>query len=178
MPDPKTGLTRAFSPTRPVRVRLWACVSTVLCCLMLACLLAGTASAQTLRGTILDFDSLKDFLAVRLSGGRQARGNSRRDTFQNSHAAYVQDSFRVRRNVTLNAGLRYDYLGVIGERNNLLSNFDSRAGLVLVGTGGLNSLYEPDRNDFSPRLGLAWDVTGRGQTVERVPSKSSQRYKA
>ena len=36
----------------------------------------------------LDFDSLEDFLSGTLSGGRSARGDSRRDTFQNSHAIY------------------------------------------------------------------------------------------
>jgi hypothetical protein len=116
----------------------------------------------------LDFDSLEDFLAGRLSGGRQARGNSQRETFQNSHALYLQDSFRPTRHLTLNAGLRWDYYGVIDERNGLLSNFDPDLGLVLVGTDGLDSLYERDWNNFSPRLGLAWDVTGRGRTVVRA----------
>jgi hypothetical protein len=116
----------------------------------------------------LDFDTLEDFLAGNLSGGRQARGLSRRDTFQNSHAAYIQDSFRIRKTLTLNAGLRYDYLGVIGERDNLLSNFDPQLGLRLVGTGGLERLYERDWNNFSPRLGLAWDLTGKGKTVVRA----------
>lgn len=116
----------------------------------------------------LDFDTLEDFLAGNLSGGRQARGDSRRETFQNSHAAYLQDSFRPRRTLTLNAGLRWDYFGVIGEKNDLLSNFDSQNGLRLVGPGGLERLYERDWNNFSPRLGLAWDVTGRGRTVVRA----------
>jgi len=116
----------------------------------------------------LDFASLEDFLSGRLSGGRQARGQSDRDTFQNSHAAYLQDSFRATRNLTINLGLRYDYYGVIGEKNDLLSNFDQQLGLVQVGTGGLKRLYERDWNNFSPRLGFAWDVTGRGRTVVRA----------
>src|SRR5437868_3603031 len=127
----------------------------------------GASFAAAYRGR-LDFATLSDFLAGNLSGGRQARGQSHRDTFQNSHAAYVQDSFRPRRTLTLNAGLRWDYFGVIGEKNNLLSNFDPRAGLVLVGTGGLPRLYDRDWNNFSPRLGLAWDLTGKGKTVARA----------
>lgn len=116
----------------------------------------------------LDFDTLEDFLAGNLSGGRQARGDSRRETFQNSHAAYLQDSFRPHRTLTLNAGLRWDYFGIIGEKNDLLSNFDAQRGLVLVGAGGLERLYEQDWNNFSPRLGLAWDLTGKGRTVVRA----------
>ena len=116
----------------------------------------------------LDFASLEDFLGGLLSGGRSAKGDSRRNTFQNSHAGYIQDTFRMNRRVTLNLGLRYDYFGVIDERHGLLSNFDSKAGLVLVGKGGLDRLYNRDLNNFSPRLGIAWDVTGQGKTVVRA----------
>lgn len=115
----------------------------------------------------LDFDTLADFLAGNLSGGRAARGDSQRQTFQNSHTAYLQDTFRATRRLTLNLGLRYDYFGVIGEKQDRLSNFDPQRGLVLVGTNGLDQLYESDRNNFSPRLGFAWDVTGKNRTVVR-----------
>lgn len=116
----------------------------------------------------LDFDSLADFLSGDLSGGRAARGDSNRNTFQNSHAGYLQDTFRWNPRITLNLGLRWDYFGVIGEKNNLLSNFDPASGLVLVGSPGLPRLYERDWNNFSPRLGLAWDLKGKGKTVLRA----------
>ncbi len=116
----------------------------------------------------LDFDSLADFLAGTLSGGRSATGDSRRGTFQNSHAVYFQDSFRVNRNFTLNYGLRWDFYGVIDEERDRFSILDPRQGLVLVGTNGLERLYERDLNNFSPRIGIAWDVTGRGKTVIRA----------
>ena len=64
-------------------------------------------------------------------------------------------------------GVRWDYFGVIGEKNDLLSNFDPQLGLVQVGTNGLDKLYNSDWNNFSPRLGFAWDVTGKGKTVVR-----------
>ena len=116
----------------------------------------------------LDFDSLADFLSGDLSGGRAARGDSNRNTFQNSHAGYLQDTFRWNPRITLNLGLRWDYFGVIGEKNNLLSNFDPASGLVLVGSPGLPRLYQRDWNNFSPRLGLAWDLKGKGKTVLRA----------
>jgi outer membrane receptor protein involved in Fe transport len=115
----------------------------------------------------LDFDTLADFLAGNLSGGRAARGDSNRNTFQNSHAGYLQDTFRQNSRLTLNLGLRWDYFGVIGEKNNLLSNFDPESGLVLVGSAGLPRLYHRDWNNFSPRLGFAWDLRGKGKTVVR-----------
>ena len=116
----------------------------------------------------LDFDSLADFLAGNLGGGRSARGDSNRDTFQNSHGVYLQDTFRWSPRLTLNLGLRWDYFGVIGEKNDLLSNFDPANGLVQVGSPGLPRLYPRDFNNFSPRLGLAWDLGGKGKTVVRA----------
>ncbi|MGA9995966.1 MAG: TonB-dependent receptor [Pyrinomonadaceae bacterium] len=116
----------------------------------------------------LDFATLSDFLSGTLDGGRAARGDSRRGTSQNSHAGYIQDSFRWSRNLTLNLGLRYDYFGVIKEERNRFSNFDPSAGLVQVGTNGLAGLYERDWNNFSPRLGFAWDIGGKGKTVVRA----------
>lgn len=115
----------------------------------------------------LDFATLDDFLQGILSGGRSAQGESQRQTFQNSHTFYFQDNWRATRNLTLNMGVRWDYFGVLGEKNNLLSNFDLQRGLVQVGTNGLDKLYKSDWNNFSPRLGFAWDVTGKGKTVVR-----------
>ena len=111
----------------------------------------------------LDFASLEDFLSGTLSGGRSAIGDSRRNTYQNSHALYVQDAYRWSKNLTLNLGLRYDYFGVIGEKHGLFSNFDPQNGLQMV-----DRLYDRDLNNFSPRLGIAWDVTGKGKTVVRA----------
>src|SRR6185503_14412490 len=116
----------------------------------------------------LDFSSLEDFLSGTLSGGRQASGDSNRYTFQNSHATYLQDTFRWSPQLTFNLGLRWDYFGVIDEKDNLLSNFDPAVGLVQVGSPGLPRLYDRDWNNFSPRLGLAWNVNGNGKTVVRA----------
>lgn len=115
----------------------------------------------------LDFDTLADFLTGTLLGGRSARGDSQRFTFQNSHTLYFQDGWRVNRKLTLNAGVRWDYFGVIGEKDNLLSTLDRQRGLVFVGASGLPSLYARDWNNYSPRLGFAFDVTGKGKTVVR-----------
>ena len=116
----------------------------------------------------LDFASLSDFLQGNLSGGRSATGDSRRGTFQNSHGAYVQDGFRITHRLTLNLGLRYDYFGVIDEEQGRFSNFDPTIGLVVEGTHGLDRLYNRDWNNFSPRIGIAWDVFGKGKTVVRT----------
>lgn len=98
---------------------------------------------------------------------------------------FAQADWRVRRDVTLNLGLRYTYFGVYSEVNNAIVNLyavDSTGNAVAdaspfafgrtankffpVGNG--RSFYQPDRNNFQPRLGVSWDVGGRGSTVLRA----------
>ncbi len=119
---------------------------------------------------------LQDFLAGQVDSGFQYFGNSTRHTYENNYGFYAQDSYRVTPRLTLNFGMRYDYFGVIGEKNNLLSNITSVAPapgtgtftLTQVGQPGLGGLYNPDHKDFAPRLSMAWDVTGRSKTVIRA----------
>ena len=112
----------------------------------------------------LSFLSLTDFLqGMPTGGGSILQGDTNRNTYQNSHAGYVQDSFRATQRLTLNYGLRWDYFGVIAEDNNLLSNFDPANGLRQVGTQGLTSLYQPDYKNFSPRASVAYDLNGKRQ---------------
>jgi Carboxypeptidase regulatory-like domain/TonB dependent receptor len=103
------------------------------------------------------------------SSGSQTMGNSYRDTYQNSFGLYIQDSYRFSHRVTFNYGLRWDYYGVIGEKNNLFSILNSSENIVQVGEpGGPSSLYPKDFRNFSPRVGLAFDVFGTGRTVFRA----------
>lgn len=120
---------------------------------------------RTARGT-LKFSSLSSFLAGTPSGGTQIFGNTNRNTFENSHAGYVQDSFHAWRNVTINLGLRYDYFGIIQEKHGNFTNFDPTTGsLIQVGNG---RLYQPDYKNWGPRVSIAWDLSGKQKTVIRA----------
>jgi hypothetical protein len=120
--------------------------------------------------------ALQNFLAGNVTDGFQYFGDSTRHTFENNFGFYIQDSYRITPRLTLNYGMRWDYFGVIGEKNNLMSNITSVSPatstgtftLTQVGQPGLSSLYNPDRKNFAPRASLAWDVTGRGKTVVRA----------
>jgi hypothetical protein len=121
----------------------------------------------------LTFDSFAQFLEGSADSGAfssyQTAGNSHRNTYQNNYAFYLQDSFRLSHRLTLNYGLRWDYYGVIGEKNGLFSVLNSSDSLVQVGgSGGPSSLYPKDYNNFSPRIGIAYDVFGTGKTVVRA----------
>lgn len=120
------------------------------------------------RGRI-NFSSLADFLAERPSpaGTTIARGSTRRDTFTNNVGLFVQDDWKISPRLTLNLGLRYEYLGVFSDEGNRLSNFVPNVGLVRVGDTGLPRLYRRDWNNFGPRIGFAYDPTGGGRMVVR-----------
>jgi hypothetical protein len=117
----------------------------------------------------LSFTNLSTFLQGLPSSGSEAEGNTQRNTFENSQALYVQDSFRATPRLTLNYGLRWEYLGVVGEKNHLFYQFDPSANSVIrVGAGGgPSSLYKPEYTNFAPRVAFAYDVSGASKTVIR-----------
>jgi len=83
-------------------------------------------------------------------------------TFQTRPALYFHDIFKLRRNLTLNYGLRWFYMSDIVnpdiKRSPLLDQFQP----------GLSAKRQPARNNFSPQVGLAWDPRGNGKTVIRA----------
>jgi hypothetical protein len=126
------------------------------------------AIPDTIRGS-LTFSNLFDLMSGNVSGGGALlSGDPNRHETWNSSAVYLQDDWRVSSRLTLNLGLRYSYVSPIKEVNGLWGNFipvGSNAGLIDQGKN--NTLWHPDRRDFSPRVGFAWDLSGHGTTVLR-----------
>jgi len=87
-----------------------------------------------------------------------------------SYGFYLNDSFRIRPNLTLSAGLRYEFNSPPVDELDRANLFDPvTGGLVAVGTNGVpRSGYEADKNNFAPRVGLAWTVGNKGNTVLRA----------
>ncbi|MGH9800986.1 MAG: carboxypeptidase regulatory-like domain-containing protein, partial [Blastocatellia bacterium] len=77
------------------------------------------------------------------------------------HYLYAQDDFRVNKNLTLNLGVRYEYATPFREAQNRLSNFDPATKTILQAKDGSaydRALVDPDRNNFAPRLGFAYNL--------------------
>ena len=91
---------------------------------------------------------------------------------------FLQDEWKVRKNLTLTLGLRYEYSSpkkdlqgrsfslALGQQSTRFPN--APLGLLFPGDKGApdGSNY-PDRNDFAPRFGFAWDPQGKGKTSLR-----------
>lgn len=94
-------------------------------------------------------------------------------------AAYLNDAWRIRRNVTLNLGVRYEFFSVPRNRNQSLdSNFYYGSGanlyeqirngkVELTASNATKGFYKSDLNNYAPRVGFAWDVFGDGKTSLR-----------
>jgi hypothetical protein len=80
------------------------------------------------------------------------------DLRANAWSAFVQDGWRVRRDVTVTAGLRYEYIAPAVDAQDRASLFDLASGqFVAVGQGPMpRGGYVPDRNNWAPRLSVAW----------------------
>jgi hypothetical protein len=94
-----------------------------------------------------------------------------------SSSLFIQDDWRATRRLTVNLGLRWDYQQWPRERNNGSSNFNPAQtipGTTMKGTtvfAGIDygdAAFEPIYSNFGPRIGLAYDISGKGQTVFRA----------
>jgi hypothetical protein len=101
-------------------------------------------------------------------------GGARLDNAQHlrteSYNFFINDSLRLTPRLTLNAGLRYEYNSPSVDTEDRANIYDTATqSLVPVGTRGVpRSGYQPDRNNFAPRIGLAWTPGAEGKTVLRA----------
>ncbi|MBZ5701857.1 MAG: TonB-dependent receptor [Acidobacteriia bacterium] len=139
----------------------------------------GFATAQyvngaAVRGTGYDF---ADFLLGLPQLTALQTGANSYDFRANAWDLYAQDDFRVLPGLTLNLGLRYEYNGPFAEAHGRIANLDvapdfTAVAPVLPGQNGPftgafpAALLEPDRNNFAPRIGIAWKPAK--QTVVRA----------
>jgi hypothetical protein len=104
------------------------------------------------------FSSLLNFVNNTPNTFQQAygpqNGNVAWDT--NLWSGYVNDSFRVSPRLTLDLGLRYDYEAIPRPSSNAFPQHPE-----------FLTQIKDDKNNYAPRLGFAWDVSGDGRSVLR-----------
>jgi hypothetical protein len=118
----------------------------------------------------ITFNALGDLLlgTPLLTGG--ARLDNPQHLRGESFNFFVNDSVRLTPRLTVSAGLRYEYNSPSVDAEDRANIYDpATRSLVQVGTGGVpRSGYEPDRNNFAPRVGLAWTLGESSETVLRA----------
>ena len=127
------------------------------------------------------FNSIGDFIADRpfrqtltVEPNSGLPTNFPRYFTQYESGAFIQDQWTLSDRLSVSLGLRHDYFGTVSERDGLLSSIILGPGatfeeqLRTAGIGRVDQLYEPERLNFSPRIGLAWDPTGGGRSSVRT----------
>jgi len=127
-----------------------------------------TASRQLGQAT---FTSLTTFLQGTVSNFQVVPQHTELGWRSLFGAWYVDDTIRLRRNLTLEAGIRHEFTTGWNEANGRAANyvFNSAGVLVTAPIVG-NSVYTQNNATrlFSPRVALAWDVFGNGKTAIRA----------
>lgn len=124
-----------------------------------------------LEGGSVQFGSLVDFLTNAPPTRFRMKGPDRladpfRSFFQTLVSFYIQDDIRLHPRLTLNAGVRHEYSTSPIEKYGRLANI--RHLLDPAATVGEPYFKNPQAANFGPRLGLAWDPTGSGNTSIRA----------
>ena len=123
-------------------------------------------------------DAFADFLL----GAPQVfaqHGASPQDLYETKVQPWIQDDWKIRPNLTLNLGLRWEPWLPASDRAAPQVGFvpgvqstvapDAPLGLLFSGDRGLSSsIFPRDWNNLAPRVGFAWDLNGKGTTVIRA----------
>jgi hypothetical protein len=127
-------------------------------------------SSPSIPKEALSFLSETDFINDKLDSDSYGSASPRTGVRKTSYFGYIKDEFKLRRNITLNLGLRYEYYGVEHEVNGRGQVFDPyTCGLQYCPAG--SPWYFPNTKDLAPRLSVAWAPEAlHGKTVIRVGS--------
>ncbi len=132
--------------------------------------------------TTISYSNLTQFLAdtpntvqIQLHGDPTLRtlpdGSPAFKNTRFQYGGYIQDDVKVTTNLTLNLGIRYDYFTVPVEVKNREYNRYLDPAHPEFGPGFgpvINKYFNPDYGGYQPRVGLAYNISGKGKTVLRA----------
>jgi outer membrane receptor protein involved in Fe transport len=104
-------------------------------------------------------DALADFLAGHVKTSSIALGDPDRQVFVNTFDFFAQDAWQLSPKLNVNYGIRWDYEGPLHNDKKNLSVFRPSQGGVVYQGAGISSLYDPVYLNFSPRVGMSYQVT-------------------
>ncbi len=122
------------------------------------------------------FSGTQTFNVTSATSGFVEGAEQRRNLIFDLYAAYATDTWRMRPNLTLNFGLRYEYISPVRERDGIgllpvggleaLTNPNVQIDLA-GGGAGTRPFYNPDKNNFAPNFSFSWDPFREGKTAVR-----------
>ena len=122
---------------------------------------------RTATGTF-NFPTISAFLAGTANSFGATLGNQSSSIAQGALGGFVQDNYKLRPNVMLEIGLRYDWNFSPSERYGRFIVFDPASGsLERIGRAG-EKIYHQNNKNLQPRVGFAWDPFKHGKTSVRA----------
>ncbi len=110
--------------------------------------------------------ALADYLAGSVSTSGIAVGNPERFVTVNAYNLFMQDAWQVTKKLNINYGLRYEYFGPLHSSRKDISVYIPGSGLATQGNG-IDNIFPPDKNNFAPRIGFAYQPKGTADLVVR-----------